>query len=203
MVLLVMGILTGIAVNFNVFSEEATYLKNFNYQLFSNFSLARNLSLSRQLIPGTNLFACGYGFLFTSSSYLGYAYVSSTDWLSCDDLASSSPEVYGTSLPDYLLHTNGEIRQQAIPSLQVKADFKGEIKISTTSADCSSDNIFDNYNQIAIVYYSPYGDYLFLGNNGSNWQNLGNYDIYFCLDYRNEKRYLRLNKIGQLNVNIP
>lgn len=206
MVLLITSILTGIAINFNVFSEEATYLKNFNYRLFSDFSLARNLSLSRQLISGTNLFACGYGFLFTSSSYLGYAYVSSSDWLSCDDLASSSPQSYATSYPEYFLHTNGEISQQPIPSLQAKADFKGEIKISTSSSDCSSNNVFSdplNYSEVAIVYYSPYGDYLFLGNNGSSWQNLGISDIYFCLEYRNEKRYLRLNKVGQLMVNIP
>lgn len=203
MVLMVMGILLGIAINYNVFNEENRYLKDFNYRFFSDFSLARNLSLSRQLISGTNLSACGYGFLFTSSSYLGYAYVSSSDWLNCDDLASSSPQSYASSSPSYFLHTNGEINQQPISSLQVKADFKGKIKISTTSADCSSNNLFDTYGQAIIVYYSSYGDYLFLGNDGSNWQNLGVSDIYFCLEYRNEKRYLRLNKIGQLTINIP
>lgn len=205
LVLLITSILTGIAINFSVFSEENTYLKNFNYRLFSDFSLARNLSLYNQLISG-NLFACGYGFLFSSSSYLGYAFVSSTQWLSCDYLASSFPETYAVSDPDYYFHTNGEVRhkQEVIPSLKVESSFKGEIKISTTSQDCSSNNVFSSYSRVAIVYYSPYGDYLFLGQNSSGgWVNLDIYDIYFCLEYRNEKRYLRLNKIGQLMVNIP
>ncbi|MCS7200573.1 MAG: prepilin-type N-terminal cleavage/methylation domain-containing protein [Patescibacteria group bacterium] len=204
-VLLILGILIGIAINYNVFSEERSYLRNFNYRLFSDLSLAKNLSLSRQNIEGTNLFACGYGFLFTSSSYIGYAYVSSSDWLNCDYLASSSPTVYATSLPEYLLHTNGEIRNNPIPTLQAKANFNGEIKFSTSSADCS-ENIFDNYQKIAIVFYNPYGDYLFLGEAGATWVEFPSSsfsDIYICLSYQNDNRYLRVNKTGQLIVNVP
>lgn len=204
MVLLIVTMLTTIAFNFNVFSEENTYLKNFNYRLFSDLSLAKNLSFSKQVInESSGLAVCGYGLLLTSSSYLGYAYATSNIWESCDYLASSSPTVYATSSPEYFIHSNGEVRSDIIPSLQMKNIFNGTIKISTSSSDCSN-NIFDNYSKVAIVYYNPYGDYLFLGeDSSSNWGKLTFNDIYLCLEYKNEKRYLRINGIGQLLVNIP
>jgi hypothetical protein len=195
-------ILTTIAFNFNVFNEENVYLKNFNYRLSSDLSLLKNFSLNRQAV--NNLTACGYGLLISSSSYLGYVYATSSYWENCDYLASSSPTVYATSNPEYFIHINGEIGSDVIPSLQVKNDFKGEIKISTSSNNCSSGNIFDNYSKVAIVFYNPYGDYLFLGEDSSgNWQEFSQSDIYLCLSYKTETRYLKINKAGQLIVNIP
>jgi hypothetical protein len=104
------------------------------------------------------------------------------------------------------LHTNGDIRQNPIEPLQIKDNFKPGflMRISSSSPTCS-DNLFSSYSEIALVYYNPYGDLLLLGRSGnwtnllpSNWQN-----IFFCLKYKNENRYLKINRSGQMLIVNP
>jgi hypothetical protein len=67
-----------------------------------------------------------------------------------------------------------------------------------------SDNLFNVYPEIALVYYNPYADLLLLGKNNSNWVNLlsSNWqNIFVCLQYKNDSRYLKIIRSGQLIVN--
>jgi hypothetical protein len=202
-VLLVTAILAGISLRFTVFSPETLYLKNFVYKLGSNVNLLKDFSLSRRKIDTNKV--CGYGISFSTSSYFGYVFATSS-LLECDGLASSSPAIFVPSSPILYLHTNGDIRQNPIEPLQIKDNFKRgfSMRISLSSPTCS-DNLFSSYSEIALVYYNPYGDLLLLGRSGnwtnllpSNWQN-----IFFCLQYKNENRYLKINRSGQMLIVNP
>jgi prepilin-type N-terminal cleavage/methylation domain-containing protein len=201
-VILITAILAGISLRFTVFSPETLYLKNFIYKLGSNINLLKDFSLSRREVDSNKI--CGYGIDF-SNRYFGYAFATSSI-LDCDTLASSSPEIFNPSGSIFYLHTNGDIRTSTIETLQIKDDFKPELsmKISLSSPTCA-DNLFSSYPEIALVYYNPYGDLLLLGKNSdwtnllpSNWQN-----IFFCFQYNNENRYLKINRSGQIIINNP
>jgi hypothetical protein len=200
-IILITVILAGISFRFTVFTGDTLYLKNFVYKLGSNINLLRDFSLSRREISSGNR-ACGYGILFTNSNYLGYV-SATTSPLDCDLIASTTPKSFAPSAPIYYLHTNGEIRQDQIQPLLIKDDFQPSLslRISLSSPTCS-DNLFSSYSQIALVYYNPYGDILLLGKSSnwvnflsSNWQN-----IYLCLEYKGEKRYLNINRSGQILI---
>jgi hypothetical protein len=199
LIILVTAILAGISLRFTVFTGDTLYLKNFVYKLGFNMNLLKDFSLSRKEVsPGNK--TCGYGILFSTSSYFGYVFAT-TSPLDCDLIASAKPKSFAPSAPIYYLHTNGDIRQDQIQPLLIKDDFKPNLSlgISLSSPTCS-DNLFLSYSQIALVYYNPYGDLLLLGKNEdwnnllpSNWQN-----IYLCLEYKGEKRFLNFNRSGQI-----
>lgn len=205
-VVLITVILAGISFKFTVFSGDTLYLKNFIYKLSSNINLIKDFSLGRRIVYINEIEnkACGYGLSMTENDYLGYAFVTSSP-LDCDFIASTTPQVFAPSTPILYLQTNGEIRQSPIEPLQIKDQFLKRrttdyFKISTASQNCS-DNLFSSYPQIALVYYNPYGDLLLLGKGESSWINLLPSDwqnIYLCLDYKSEKRYLRINRSGQI-----
>jgi hypothetical protein len=208
LVILITAILAGISLRFTAFSEETLYLKNFIYKLGSNINLLKDFALSRREVNGNKV--CGYGINFSTSSYFGYVFATSSV-LACDTLASSSPTSFVPSPPIFYLHTNGDIRQNPIEPLQIKEDFKPglSIKISTSFSvsfsDCSN-NLFDYYREIALVYYNPYGDLLFLGKRSDTWYNLlpPNWqNIYFCFRYKGENRYLKINRSGQILITNP
>jgi len=204
LVILITAILAGISLRFTAFSEETLYLKNFVYKLGSNINLLKDFALSRREVNGNKV--CGYGIRFSTSSYFGYVFATSSV-LACDTLASSSPTSFAPSSPIFYLHTNGDISTSTIETLQIKDDFKPglSIKISTSFPDCS-DNLFSHYPEIALVYYNPYGDLLFLGKRSGTWYNLlpSNWqNIFFCLQYKNENRYLKINRSGQILITNP
>jgi hypothetical protein len=202
LVILITTILAGISLKFTAFSPETLYLKNFVYKLGSNINLLKDFSLSRKEIDSSKV--CGYGINF-SNRYFGYVFATSSV-LDCDTLASSSPTIFGPSEPIFYLHTNGDIKQNPIEALQIKDDFKPgfSMRISLSSPTCS-DNLFNSYSEIALVYYNPYGDLLLLGKSG-NWVNLLPSDwqnIFFCFRYKNENRYLKINRSGQILITNP
>ena len=202
LVILITTILSGISLKFTAFSPETLYLKNFVYKLGSNINLLKDFSLSRKEIDSSKV--CGYGINF-SNRYFGYVFATSS-FLDCDTLASSSPTIFGPSEPIFYLHTNGDIKQNPIEALQIKDDFKPgfSMRISLSSPICS-DNLFNSYSEIALVYYNPYGDLLLLGKSG-NWVNLLPSDwqnIFFCFRYKNEYRYLKINRPGQVLITNP
>jgi hypothetical protein len=204
LVILITAILAGISLRFTAFSSETLYLKNVVYKLGSNVNLLKDFALSRREVYGNKV--CGYGIKLSNSSYFGYVFATSSV-LTCDTLASSSPTSFAPSSPIFYLHTNGDIRQDPIGPLQIKEDFKPglSIKISTSSSDCSN-NLFSSYSEIALVYYNPYGDLLFLGKRSGNWFNLLPstwQNIFFCLQYKNENRYLKINRSGQILITNP
>jgi hypothetical protein len=208
LVILITAILAGISLRFTAFSEETLYLKNFVYKLGSNINLLKDFALSRREVNGNKV--CGYGMRFSTSSYFGYVFATSSV-LACDTLASSSPTSFVPSPPIFYLHTNGDISTSTIETLQIKDDFKPglSIEISTSSSvsfsDCSN-NLFDYYREIALVYYNPYGDLLFLGKRSDTWYNLlpPNWqNIYFCFRYKGENRYLKINRSGQILITNP
>jgi len=204
LVMLITAILTGIVLKFTVFTGDTLYLKNFVYKLGSNINLLKDFALSRREIsPGNK--ACGYGILFSHNDYFGYAFAT-TSPLECDNIASTTPTSYAPSTPIYYLHTNSDIRIEPLEQLLIKDHFKQglSLRISLSSPDCS-DDLFSKYSEIALVYYNPYGDILLLGKSGNwsnllpqNWQN-----IYFCLQYKTEKRYLNINRSGQVLIIQP
>jgi hypothetical protein len=203
LVILITAILAGISLRFTAFSSETLYLKNFVYKLGSNINLLKDFALSRREVNGNKV--CGYGINFSTSNYFGYVFATSSV-LACDTLASSSPTSFAPSSPIFYLHTNGDISTSTIETLQIKDDFKPgfSMKISTSSSDCFYD-LFSSYQEIALVYYNPYGDLLFLGKSSgwvnllpSDWQN-----IFFCLQYKNENRYLKINRSGQILITNP
>jgi prepilin-type N-terminal cleavage/methylation domain-containing protein len=201
-VIFIITILMGISLRFTVFSPENLYLKNFVYKLGSNIYFIRDLSLARREI-GSNK-ACGYGLAFSNNNYFGYVFTTSSI-VECDDLASYSPVIFAPSPPLLYIHTNGDIRSQPIEPLQIKENFRSglSIRISLSSPVCS-DNLFNVYPEIALVYYNPYADLLLLGKNNSNWVNLlsSNWqNIFICLQYKNDSRYLKIIRSGQLIVN--
>jgi hypothetical protein len=202
LVILITAILAGISLRFTVFSPETLYLKNFVYKLGSNINLLKDFSLSRKEVDANKV--CGYGISF-SNRYFGYVFATSSV-LDCDTLASSSPASFAPSEPIFYLHTNGDIRQDPIEPLQIKDEFKPgfSMRISLSNSTCS-DNLFSFYPEIALVYYNPYGDLLLLGKSG-NWTNLLSSDwqnIFFCLQYKNENRYLKINRSGQILITNP
>ncbi len=200
LILLITAILSGIALRFTSFSEDTLYLKNFVYKLGSNINLIKDFSLSRREISG--LKACGYGILFSNNNYLAYVLATSSP-LDCDLIASTMPTAYSPSSPIFYLHTNGEIRTNPIPPLQIKDNFKTALSLRISLTNNCPDNLLNFYSQIALVYYNPYGDLLLLGQSGSNWVNLlpsGWQNIYFCLQYKNESRFLRVNRSGQMLI---
>ena len=202
LVILITAVLAGISLRFTVFSPETLYLKNFVYKLGSNINLLKDFSLSRKEVDANKV--CGYGISF-SNRYFGYVFATSSV-LDCDTLASSSPTIFGLSEPIFYLHTNGDIKQNPIEALQIKDDFKPgfSMRISLSSPICS-DNLFNSYSEIALVYYNPYGDLLLLGKSG-NWVNLLPSDwqnIFFCFRYKNEYRYLKINRSGQVLITNP
>jgi len=204
LVILITTILSGISLKFTAFSPETLYLKNFVYKLGSNINLLKDFALSRREVSGNKV--CGYGIKFSTSSYFGYVFATSSV-LDCDTLASSSPTIFGPSEPIFYLHTNGDIKQNPIEALQIKDDFKPgfSMRISLSSPICS-DNLFNSYSEIALVYYNPYGDLLFLGKRSGTWYNLlpSNWqNIFFCLQYKNENRYLKINRSGQILITNP
>jgi len=203
LVVLITAILAGISLRFTVFSPETLYLKNFVYKLGSNINLLRDFSLSRKEIDSNK--ACGYGISFSQNNYFGYVFATSSV-LDCDSLASSSPIIFAPAPPIFYLHTNGDIRQDPIEPLQIKDIFKPglSMRISLSSQNCS-DDFFNSYPEIALIYYNPYGDLLLLGKRSiwtsllpSNWQN-----IYFCFRYKNEDRFLKINRSGQIFITNP
>jgi len=200
LIVLITTILAGISFRFTVFTGDTLYLKNVVYKLGSNINLLKDFSLSRKEVsPGNK--ACGYGILFSNNNYLGYVFAT-TSPLDCDLIASTTPTSFAPSTPIYYLHTNGDIRQDQIQPLLIKDDFQSNLslRISLSSPTCS-DNLFSSYSQIALVYYNPYGDILLLGiKSGLGWNNLlpSNWqNIYFCLEYKGEERYLNINRSGQ------
>jgi hypothetical protein len=202
LVILITAILAGISLRFTVFSPETLYLKNFIYKLGSNINLLKDFSLSRKEVDANKV--CGYGISF-SNRYFGYVFATSSV-LDCDTIASSSPTSFAPSEPIFYLHTNGDIRQDPIEPLQIKDEFKPglSMRISLSSPTCS-DNLFSFYPEIALVYYNPYGDLLLLGKSG-NWTNLLPSDwqnIFFCFQYKNENRYLKINRSGQILITNP
>jgi hypothetical protein len=204
LVILITAILSGISLRFTAFSEETLYLKNVVYKLGSNINLLKDFALSRREVNGNKV--CGYGINFSTSSYFGYVFATSSV-LACDTLASSSPTSFAPSPPIFYLHTNGDIRQNPIEPLKIKDDFKPglSIRISLSNSTCS-DNLFSFYREIALVYYNPYGDLLFLGKRNDIWYNLLPptwQNIFFCLQYKNENRYLKINRSGQILITNP
>jgi prepilin-type N-terminal cleavage/methylation domain-containing protein len=206
LVIFITVILMSISLRFTVFTGDTLYLKNFVYKLGSNMNLLKDFSLSRKsIINNLSETTCGNGILFSNSGYYSYAFVTSSS-KQCDVIASTTPEAFVPFSPVYYLHTNGDILQSPIEQLQIKDDFKPglKLKISTSSSNCS-DNLFpeDSISEIALVYYNPYGELLLLGNSGGSWTNLLSPDwrnIYFCLSYKNEERYLIINRAGQLLI---
>ncbi|GIW67346.1 MAG: hypothetical protein KatS3mg096_214 [Candidatus Parcubacteria bacterium] len=200
LVVLITTLLTGFAFKFTSFSEDTLYLKNFIYKLGSNVNLIKDFSLSRREIYGSKV--CGYGILFSNNNYLAYVFATSSH-VSCDLIASTTPIVYAPSSPFLYLHTNGEIRTDPISPLQIKDNFKTALSLRISLSNNCPDNLLNFYSQIALVYYNPYGDLLLLGQSAGNWVNLlpPNWqNIYFCLQYKNENRYLRLNRSGQMLI---
>ncbi|MFN3605529.1 MAG: hypothetical protein ACK4UJ_12555, partial [Leptonema sp. (in: bacteria)] len=126
-------------------------------------------------------------------------------------IASTTPQAFGLSTPIIYLHTNGEARQNPIEPLQIKDKFLKRqgttdyFRISLTSPTCS-DDLFSSYREIALVYYNPYGDLLLLGRNVSYWNLIlpPNWtNIYFCFNYKNDQRYLNINRSGQILTQAP
>ena len=204
LVIFIITVLTSISLRFTVFSPENLYLKNFVYKFGSNINFIKDLSLGRNIV--NNQKVCGYGILISSSSYYGYVFATSSVF-DCDTIASSSPKSFAPSSPILYIHTNGDIRESPIDTLQIQDNFKTglSIKVSTTSETCSN-NLLSFYSEIALIYYNPYSDLLLLGKNLSNWYNLlsSNWqNIYFCLKFKNEDRYLRINRSGQMLIIRP
>jgi hypothetical protein len=204
LVIFIITVLTSISLRFTVFSPETLYLKNFVYKFGSNINLIKDLSLGRNIV--NNQKVCGYGMLISSSSYYGYVFATSSV-LDCDTIASSSPESFAPISPILYLHTNGDIRESPIDTLQMKDNFKAGLSmaISTTSG-CSNNLLPSYYSEIALIYYNPYSELLLLGKNLSNWYNLlsSNWEnIYFCLQFKNEDRYLKINRSGQMLIIRP
>jgi len=199
-VIFVIIVLSGIAFRFTVFSSETLYLKNFVYKLGSNINFLKDFSLSIRKVDSNKF--CGYGISFSNNNnYFGYAFATSSV-LDCDTLASSSPTSFAPS--SFYLHTNGDIRQDPIEPLQIKDNFKPglSMQISLSSLTCS-ENLFSSYSEIALVYYNPYSDLLLLGKSGNKWENLLPSDwqnIFFCLEYKGENRYLKINRSGQILI---
>lgn len=208
-IMLITLILAGISLTSTVFTGDTLYLKNTVYKLVSNINLIKDFALTRKEVGLQNK-ACGYGILISSTTngYFGYAVATSSP-LDCDFIATTTPLFYApSSSGQYYLHFNGEIRQNPIEELQVKDNFQPNLtlKISTSSENCSVGNLFSDYQQIALVYYNPYSDVLLLGYNpANNWVNLSEnwQNIYFCFEYKNEKRYFNVNRSGQVLVNQP
>lgn len=210
LILLIIGVLTSISLRFTIFSGDTLYLKEFVYRFSSNINLLKDFSLGRRIVSlaGQSAKICGYGILMTSNDYLGYAYATSSP-LDCDFIASTTPQAFAPQAPLWYLHTNGEVRQNPIEPLQIKDRFlkrtgtSDYFRISLTSPTCS-DDLFSFYPQIALIYYNPYADLLLLG--GGSWDNLLPSDwnnIYLCLSYKNETRFLKVNRAGQVLVISP
>jgi hypothetical protein len=201
LVIFITAILTTISLQFTALSPETLYLKNFIYKLGSNINLIKDFSLSRREINSDKI--CGYGLYFKNNGYIGYAFATSS-FLNCEELVKSNPLSYAPNSNSLIyIHTNGDVRRDPIETLQIKDNFQDplRIKVSLNSPFCD-DNLFDNYQELALIYYNPYGDILFLGYN-NNWQNLLNnnwQEIYFCFDYKNEKKYFKINRSGQIKI---
>ena len=200
LIIFIAAILTGISLKFTTFSEDTLYLKNFLYKLGSNINLIKDFSLSKREISG--LKACGYGILFSDRNYLGYAFATSS-FLDCDLIASAMPTAYAPSSPMIYIHTNGDVREDPIPPLQIKDKFKTDLNLKISLNNNCPDNLINFYQSVALIYYNPYGDVLLLGQNGNSWINILPTDwqnIYFCLQYKNESRFLRINRSGQMLI---
>lgn len=199
-IILITTILASISLRFTAFSADTLYLKNLIYKLGSSINLIKDFVSSKREISG--LRTCGYGILFSNNNYFAYAFATYPN-LDCDLIASNSPTSYIPTSPTFYLHTNGEIRTDPIPSLQIKDNFKSALSLKISLNNYCPDNLLDYYNQIALIYYNPYGDILLLGKNGGNWTSLLNSnwrDIYFCFQYKNENRFLRINRSGQMLI---
>jgi hypothetical protein len=201
LIILITTILAGISFRFTVFTGDTLYLKNFIYKLGSNINFLKDSALSRREISLGKV--CGYGILFSTSSYYSYVFAT-TSIIECDVIASTTPTAFIPSSSVYYLHTNGDILSSPLEQLQIKDNFKPELELKiSTFSNCSFSNLFASSSKIALVYYNPYGELLLLGNSGGSWTNLlpSNWqNIYLCLSYKNEERYLTINRAGQLLI---
>ena len=201
-VLLIATFLIGIAFNFINIKSETLYLKNTAYKISSDISFIREMSFSRVIPSGFDyrLRSCGYGLYFSPRGYFAYSFVTSSD-VNCDLLASENVINFAPQEGMFYIHTNGEVRAKPLNPILLSNNYQPgfSLAMSFDSSSCSN-NIFNTYPEAAIIFYNPYGDLLVFGRNGgwnlivpNQWEN-----IYFCLSYKNDKIFLRINKLGQI-----
>lgn len=195
-VILILSILFAAVFYGYALRKDFFYLKNFSKQI--RLALETSIDMSQRAIFKDNYLFCGYGIYFPNSfSYeaLGF-YTTSTE---CDIVFQDEAKLSyfinsGLSKKYYLTYYNDLINN--FDSRLVLADnFKGNIYFSTSSRNCDEPNRL-NFPVILLSVYSTSEFYLFLG--GPNWRKIAANNVYLCLEYKNENRVLRINKLGQL-----
>lgn len=205
-VLFIITVLSAITLNISPFTKESLYLRNFVYKFSSNLNLLKDFSIGRRivLISGQPAKVCGYGISLQNNKYFGYVYAT-TSVIECDVLALTNLRDFTPRPPIFYLHTNGEIRQNPIPTLVIKDDFLKKtsldgLRVSLTSNTCR-DNLFNIYPELSLIYYNPYGDLLVLdARSGANILPPSWDYIYLCFKYRGEERFLIINRSGQVLI---
>jgi type II secretory pathway pseudopilin PulG len=177
------------------FRKEFFYLKNFLKKL--RFALETTIDMSQRAYLKDNYLFCSYGIYFASSTYyetLGF-YTTSTN---CDSVILNDEKFLnsiksGLSNKFYITYYQ-ELTEQYNPQTILSENFKGQIKISLSN-DCSSPL---NFPVLLVSLYSTSEFYVFLSSGGGDWQKINTQNIYLCLNYRNDEKILRINKLGQI-----
>jgi len=177
------------------FRKEFFYLKNFLKKL--RFALETTIDMSQRAYLKDNYLFCSYGIYFASSTYyeaLGF-YTTSTN---CDSVILNDEKFLnsiksGLSNKFYITYYQ-ELTKQYNPQTVLSENFKGQIKVSLSN-DCSSPL---NFPVLLVSLYSTSEFYVFLSSGSGDWQKINTQNIYLCLNYRNDEKILRINKLGQI-----
>lgn len=177
------------------FRKEFFYLKNFLKKL--RFALETTIDMSQRAYLKDNYLFCSYGIYFASSTYyeaLGF-YTTSTncDLVILNDEKFLNSIKSGLSNKFYITYYQ-ELTKQYNPQTVLSENFKGQIKVSLSN-DCSSPL---NFPVLLVSLYSTSEFYVFLSSGGGDWQKINTQNIYLCLNYRNDEKILRINKLGQI-----
>lgn len=179
------------------FRKEFFYLKNF----IKNFRLAfeTSVDMSQRAVFKDNYLFCGYGLYFPDNTHyetLGF-YTTSTecDFVFQDESRISSFINKGLN-NKYFVTYYGDLSTTSNPKIVLLSDFKGSFSFSTSTPDCSHSII--NPPIILLSIYSTSEFYLFLRQ--PNWQRMNINYLYICLSYKNERKVLKLNKLGQIII---
>ena len=182
------------------FRREFFYLKNFAKNL--RLSLETTNDMSQRAIFKNNYLFCGYGVYFPSSTYyevLGF-YTTSTE---CDivfkDEDKISNFISNGFRNKYYVTYYGDLTTSSDSKLILNGNFKGTIFVSTSTL--RSGKCFGNINYpiILLSIYSISEFYLFLKKD-PNWTKINSDNIYICLEYKNDLKVLRINKLGQIFI---
>jgi len=199
--ILLLTILSTIIFYFSSLNRNFLYLKEFSRKLNNAFSVAG--FLAQQTRNYQNQTVCAYGIYFparifkTIPTYETLAFTTTTNI--CD--LAITPDRIQDFIQNNLnnkkyVHSNLEIRTTSLPELALSTLENVTTSISTSS-DCSS-----SINPpILFMFVYSYTDMYFLyQQNGGQWQRINAPAVYICLDFRNDRIKIKVNKVGQFYI---